>query len=115
MKIYVGELFGRGLDSNYHLQIASNLNIDVSTVYRISAIFKTAGLVSKRVYPKSRSFTEVTVLTGLSMRGICNHNYRHSLLLLIKLVFLCLFAIHVHVSSCNTVIFYIVLYCMQFV
>lgn len=41
-------------------QIANNLNIDVSTVYRISNKFKDCGQVSKRIYPKGRSYRKIT-------------------------------------------------------
>ena len=40
--------------------IANNLNIDISTVWRLIKLFETTGNVSKRPYPKGRRFKKLT-------------------------------------------------------
>ena len=47
------------LGKNYQ-EIASNLNVDSSTVWRITKLFKEQGDVSKKVYPQERAFRKPT-------------------------------------------------------
>ena len=47
--------------------IANNLNIDISTVWRLIKLFETTGNVSKRLYPKGQCFFQ-----GLSHPKIFN-------------------------------------------
>ena len=47
------------LGKNYQ-EIASNLNVDSSTVWRITKLFKEQGNVSKKVYPQERAFRKLT-------------------------------------------------------
>lgn len=48
-----------GLGYTYK-QIATNLNVDASTVSRTLHLFRNSGSVCKKVYPKDRSFRKLT-------------------------------------------------------
>ena len=41
-------------------QVASNLNVDVSTVWRIVKLFQETGCVDKKMHPKQRAFRKLT-------------------------------------------------------
>ena len=48
-------------------QIASNLNVDVSTVWRIVRLFQDTGRIDKRKYPKHRAFRKLTTSIQLTL------------------------------------------------
>lgn len=52
-------------------QVAKNLCVDKSTVYRILNLFYTTGTVSKRSYPKERAFRKLTSPAQLLILQLC--------------------------------------------
>lgn len=48
-------------------QVASNLNVDVSTVWRIVKLFQETGCVDKKKYPQQRAFRKLTTPLQLTV------------------------------------------------
>ena len=57
------------LGLTYH-EIASNLNVDKSTIVRVVKLFQLTGQVSKRQYPNNRAYRELTAAAQLFIMNI---------------------------------------------